>query len=206
MKKVCRKSYWTLVNRIKVKQDYTNKWSDCLNEVITPVIMSDFYCLNFEACIDSKLRTFQLKILQRILTTKQFLDICNISIENCYFCKREIETIEHLFWKCSIIQEFWGKTSNLFNRFINFHGILSLKTVMLGKRFQNNEMLLNHLLIICKRYIYVVKCTGQSLSSSGFMNFVHHVYKIEKIITVQYKKNEKIFTEKWSPLTQLFEG
>ena len=180
--------------------------------------MSDFYCLNFEACTDSKRRTFQFKILQRILTTNKFLNICNISNENCYFCKREIETIkhlfckreiesiEHLFWKCSIIQEFWGKIYNLFNRFINFHGILSLKTVMLGKTFQNNEMLLNHLLIICKRYIYVVKCTGHSLSISGFMNFVHHVYKIEKIITVQYKKNEKIFTEKSSPLTQLFEG
>ena len=77
---------------------------------------------------------------------------------------------------------------------------------MLGKRFQNNEMLLNHLLIICKRYIYIVKCTGQSLSISEFINFVHHVYKIEKIITVQYKNNENIFTEKLSTLMQLFEG
>ena len=178
---------------------------NCLNEVITPVIILDFYCLNFEACIDSKLRTFQFKILQIILTKNKFLNVCKISNENCYFCKREIESIEHLSWKCSIIQEFWGKISNLFKRFINFYGILSLKTVMLGKRFQNNEMLLNQLLIICKRYIYVVKCTGQSLSISGFMNFVHHVDKIEKIITVQYKKNEKTFTEKWSPLMQLFE-
>ena len=69
MKKVCRQSYWTLMNTIKVKRDYTNKWSDCLNEAITPVIMLDFYCLNFEACMDNKLRTFQFKILQRLLRT-----------------------------------------------------------------------------------------------------------------------------------------
>ena len=75
---------------------------------------------------------------------------------------------------------------------------------MLGKRFQNNDVVKSGV-IICKRYIYVVKCTGQSLSISGFINFVHYVYKIEKIITVQYKKNENIFTEKWSLLIQLFE-
>ena len=37
-----------LMNTIKVKQDDTNKWPDCPNEDITTVIMSDFYCLNFE--------------------------------------------------------------------------------------------------------------------------------------------------------------
>ena len=35
-----------------------------------------------------------------------------------------------------------GKISTLFNRFINFQAILGLKTVMLGKRFQNNGKLI----------------------------------------------------------------
>ena len=73
---------------------------------------------------------------------------------------------------CKISSSKNFKISSFFNCFINFQGILSLKTVMLGKIFQNNEKLLNHLLIICKRYIYVVKCRGQSLSISGIINFV----------------------------------
>ena len=30
----------------------------------------------------------------------------------------------------------------------------------------------------------------------GSINFVHHVYKIEKTITIQYRIKENIFTEK----------
>ena len=58
-----------------------------------------------------------------------FLLKCNIATsELCDFCTMEIESINHLFWECLYVQQFWTETSNFlkdYNVDINF----SLKTV-----------------------------------------------------------------------------
>ena len=57
---------------------------------------------------DTKLRWFQIRVLNRILPTNKMLKTCKIvEEEHCTFCKQETETIDHLFWECSISLEFW---------------------------------------------------------------------------------------------------
>ena len=100
------------MNTIKVKLEYTNKLSDYLDETITTVIISYFYCLNFEAFIDSRLKTFQFKILQRILATNKFLNKCKVSTENCYLRKCKHRTFVLGMYYHPIIL---GQISSLFN-------------------------------------------------------------------------------------------
>ena len=66
----------------------------------------------FKTChnttIDTQLRWFQLRILHRILPTRRYLHICNITDSPiCLFCRNHEETLCHLFWECQFVQKFW---------------------------------------------------------------------------------------------------
>ena len=54
-----------------------------------------------------------VRILHRILATNDLLLKCGINQDNlCTFCKRFPEKIEHLFWYCNTIMEFWENIEN----------------------------------------------------------------------------------------------
>ena len=64
-----------------------------------------------------------------------------ISSPLCTFCKSENETIELLFWNCTLIKDFWdqeGKELIMFD-----FSILTEKTVILGL-LMKNCVLFNH--------------------------------------------------------------
>jgi hypothetical protein len=55
-----------------------------------------------------RLRTFQLKLLYRILATKKILNIWGIqSSKLCRFCCGDTESIDHLFWYWPKVPCFW---------------------------------------------------------------------------------------------------
>ena len=58
-------------------------------------------------------RSLQYQILQRSLVTNKFLKVSGInSNDNCTFCNSEVETLEHLFWRCQKVQNFWIAIKN----------------------------------------------------------------------------------------------
>ena len=60
--------------------------------------------------MDTKLRWFQYRILNRFLTTNSFMCKIGQRIDNvCTFCKKEAETIEHLFVECKVVTNIWSK-------------------------------------------------------------------------------------------------
>ena len=65
------------------------------------------YLLSFRTTLETKLREFQFKILNRIVFTneKRFrFDMAEKDI--CAFCQTEVESIEHLFFSCKISSNF----------------------------------------------------------------------------------------------------
>ena len=66
------------------------------------------YSLSFNATLDTKLRVFQYKILNRILYTNSKLFAFKIvDSPLCTFCKKEEESLEHLLFYCKIVDLFW---------------------------------------------------------------------------------------------------
>ena len=104
MQKVCRGTYWVFVDIInKGEKKLSDKWSLALSMTISPEDMSTYFCANFKSTILSRSRSFQYQILQRSLVTNKFLKVSGInSNDNCTFCNSEVETLEHLFWRCQI--------------------------------------------------------------------------------------------------------
>ena len=66
------------------------------------------YLLPFRTTLETKLREFQFKILNRIVFTneKRFrFDMAES--DKCAFCQTEVESIEHLLFSCKISSVFW---------------------------------------------------------------------------------------------------
>merc|ERR1711973_448677 len=62
----------------------------------------------------SKLKNFQFKLLHRRIPTNKFLYTIKVKDNNlCTFCKKDIETLIHMFWTCEIIQTFWRSLEKL---------------------------------------------------------------------------------------------
>ena len=206
MPKVCKGTYWKLISTSDLSRNIANKWSEHLGKQFTNEDMRDFFTLNFQCTIESKMRSFQYKILQRILTTNKFLNICGIKADKCYFCGIMTETLEHLFWECPKITQFWKKMVKTLEPYINLYEILNCKSILLGVRLGQNETLVNHLINIIKRYIYVVKCNGNNLCVEGALEKVKETFKIEQnIVRQQNKKFDRIET-KWAPLLQILDA
>ena len=106
MKRCCKGIYWLFIETVSVKWNHRSKWSENPQTHISEELMSEYYSLNFQSTVESKLRSLQYKILQRILQTNKFLIIYKINDNLCYFCNNEIETLEHLFWLCPVTNNF----------------------------------------------------------------------------------------------------
>ena len=206
MPKVCKGTYWKLISTLDLKRNIANKWSEHLGKQFTNEDMRDFFTLNFQCTIENKMRSFQYKILQRILTTNKFLNICGIKEDKCYFCGIMTKTLEYLFWECPKITQFWKKIVKTLDPYINMHEILNSKSILLGVRLGQNEIPVNHLINIIKRYIYVVKCNDHNLCVEGALGKVKETFKIEQNIVRQQNKEKNRIEIKWAPLLQILEA
>ena len=65
------------------------------------------YSLSFRTTLESKLREFQFKILNRIVFTNEKLFRFGMADSaSCAFCQREVESIEHLLFSCKVSSRF----------------------------------------------------------------------------------------------------
>ena len=88
------------------------KW----NEKFDNLHWTNIYFKCYKTTNDSKLKWFQLRLLYRILPTNRYLNLMNIKEhDTCKFCDTHRETIEHLFWDCNVVTDFWNE---LYNRYI----------------------------------------------------------------------------------------
>ena len=78
-----------------------------------------------------------------------------VSDEKCSMCKKENETLLHLFWECEEVKVFIANITEYIKR---FHGDFQIdcKTFLLGNPKKNLESY-NILCLEIKRYMYLCK-------------------------------------------------
>ena len=65
------------------------------------------YSLSFRTTLESKLREFQFKILNRIVFTNEKLFRFGMAESPfCAFCQTEVESVEHLLFSCRVSSSF----------------------------------------------------------------------------------------------------
>ena len=115
LSKPSRLFYRKLVTKKAVLPKRTqNKWEKDCNILNIELKWNIIYVKTFHCTKSTKLRIFLLKLLHRRIPTNEFL--CKVGIKNddtCALCRKEKETLIHLFWDCKNSQTFWKALETL---------------------------------------------------------------------------------------------
>ena len=144
---------------------------------------------------------FQYMILNNILYLNQRLHRMNL-VESplCSLCKREIESIFHLFLKCEFSARLWAETQRWCSPAIALPQ-LTEKIVYLGW-FSNapQTILINHILLLYKYFLYSKRNRKEETEFLMLFKFyIRYIVKIEERIAKR-KNNLNAHFSKWDPL------
>ena len=103
--------------------------------------------------------------------------------DKCAFCQTEVESIEHLLFSYRISSNFWKhvlswlRDNNIIVENLKEEDVIFDKFVV-GDDF----LLVNHVLLLRKYYIYSQKCQKGMPSFQGFIARTRRIYNIELYI------------------------
>lgn len=175
------------------------KWENLLNCEIDD--WSSFFVILRRCCKDTYLRSFQYKLLHRIIPTNNFLFKIHLKDSKyCTFCKTEEETIEHLFFDCSVSYNFWSLFRGCVKNFYVDFELDKEKTLLGSKSY---SLFLNLLILITKNYIYKCKLREKLPSIIELKFIIKHYQQLEEYIAVKNSK-QAILERYWAPLNEIF--
>ena len=142
------------------------------------------YSLAFETTLDTKLREFQYKILNLIIFTNEKLHRFKmIDSPLCAFCNAEVESLEHLLYFCKSSSFFWKELLSWIAVEANIVLNASLLDILFGKfDLETDFLLVNHILLLAKYFIYKCKLSKVIPSLSVFKAKLKATYKVELFI------------------------
>ena len=114
------------------------------------------YILIRNTTLDTKARMFQYKVLHNTLyVNKMLFKFGKVISPRCSFCKLHEETIIHLFYDCLIVKRICNQLKSILSNIINFPISMPERAIFGFWGFDTNErIILNHLFLIFKIYIY----------------------------------------------------
>jgi len=189
-------------NTLKTRE----KWNFIFGENIDETEWHKIMLVPWECTIESKLRSFQYHIINRSLVTNKKLFQWNLAeSELCHFCNNNIETIEHMFVECAEVKQLWsGVVKKLEQYLIVEHIENNPKAIICGVNCTKDYKIINHILLIMKKYIYNSRCLNQPLTVSGAILMISKCYDIENQLACQNACPvvQGKFINKWKPLRQ----
>lgn len=197
----------TIYNHLLQKKKPLNIQTKWQNEGYTDIDWSQVYTKIERSLKCTRLRWFQIRIANRILTTnKSVSKFITEQSPLCSFCNLEDETIEHLFYDCSIIKLFWGKLSQAFNKKCPrlLLGNIPKSFILLGysPNFVSTQIF-DMIIVMAKLYIYRQKVRGEGLILAQFIQEIENVHAAEKYNAV-IKNKESAFTDRWINIRTIF--
>ena len=178
------------------------KWDEKTSKRVDwKIIFKKVHCIN-----DVKLKWLQIRILHRILGTNVTTMCMGIDANSdCTFCNNERENVQHLFWYCPILQNFWKEFEDAINQKCfhanKFH--LNEHVVIFGcdKNF-GTDKIFDLFLMLAKSYIYKCKMAKELPLFQVFVLILRNRYKTEKYIANVNMKYD-VFVRAWMPYTPL---
>jgi len=164
--------------------------------------MESVYTLPFKVCINSKSRAFQFRCIKNIIfLNERLFKMKLIDDDMCSLCNCEKETPSHFFVYCNVAKELWSKLLNVYTVF-NEHNIVELSEENILYGVHINEVdcpkikLMNHLIILCKKYLYNCRMYNSKPHINGFISNVLLTRNIEFCIA-QNKRKLYLHNQKW---------
>ena len=168
---------------------------------LTPDQISKCFNLAFSITIETKLTTFQYKILHDVVFTESKLLKAKLATSGlCYLCLKTKQDVKHILVSCPVVSEFWKTFLEWYETLTAIKLELSTVKILYGI-IENDRFcrLTNHLLLIAKYYIYCCSINKEPLYFCTYLTIVISKAEIEKRISTRTNSNERYYN-KWKPL------
>jgi len=153
------------------------KWENITGKI--NINWKHVFTLTNKTTLDATLRTFQYKILHRVLPGNKLLFIYNIKNEPwCDHCNNVEETLEHLFHLCPIKLELWYRMAEWLSPEIDLYPYINTENIILGI-YKEKKDLENSIILLTKRYIYTQKCNNEPINIIGLQNYIRYHAHLE---------------------------
>lgn len=198
------KDIYAIFNKKEVDIKSQIKWNNTFE--YTNLNWKLIYNIPAKCCSNTKLHWFQYRILHRILATNCLLVKMKIIEDNlCSFCRVLPETIEHLFWHCTLVTEFWESIDAWLYETIHFSLNINKQTALFGITYNvRANKPINYILILTRYYIYKCRINNKQLSLQAWRKEVKQFLNIEKYIAIKNSNYEQL-ARNWNKWLILFE-
>ena len=201
----CCKAVYSFLNKSPTNNTLKNrkKWNDSFGENIDETEWEKIMLVPWECTVESKLRSFQYHIINRSLVTNKSLYQWNLTeSELCQFCNSNIETIEHMLFECIHVKQLWSEIFKKLDQYLTFEQLVNNhKAIICGVNCTVNYKIMNHVLLIVKKYIYNSRCLNRPLNVNGAIKMISQCYEIEYQLACQKASPILLgkFMDKWKP-------
>ncbi len=128
---------------------------------------------------DTKLQSFQFKIVHRIFACNRYIAKGNINIsENCENCN-VIDTIEHYFCHCNLVKNFWVQLNEWLKNNLKVVNTLSVIEIIFGSSIDVYNFEVNLMILTAKWFIHQAK-----LNKNNKNLFLEYLTFLRKYINI----------------------
>ena len=125
---------------------------------------------NFFCTIDTKLRSFYLKIFHKAIALNHFLfKIKRKDSPNCTLCDKKEETMVHLFCDCEKVAPIWHDLLALISQKCDFKINVTTFEKLFG---MSDDKFLTYLFLLMKYHVYTCKFNNSLRNIATFKSFV----------------------------------
>ena len=199
--KLSQKVYQYITEDATLCQSKLTKWNEELRDEITQSIY-EFGKLHLDIqklTNVPKFKSFQYRLLQRGLVTNIQLHKWKMIPDNkCTFCKKEPETLVHLFVQCPKIKSLWEQVVSMIKqRYAPTTLRINDTNIITNRIVRQKNSVINFICLITKQFIYRQRCLSQTIHFPVLQGYLNSIENMEKYIAI---KNGKLnFHErKWN--------
>ena len=152
-------------------------------KIYTQDLWPRIFTMASKCTLDTKTRIFQFKILNSILYLNEKLYKVNLSERpSCSLWHKEQETFTHLFLECSYSSNLWRDLQKSLSPKLGLPNLYLKKLTVGFMKNKSTQIIVNHILLLFKRYIYVSKLENKSVHFVGFRFFTKTIMEVEEKI------------------------
>jgi len=168
------------------------------------MVQNIIYTLPYYRTRETKLQSFQTKIVHRIFACHYNLNLWSIKESaSCHSCDLQaIDTLEHYFFFCTQSSNFWLEISHWWFRQCQVIIRLNAFDILFGLSNPNDDCILNimnYLILTGKWYIFTCKNEPKRMLLKEYLGKLKNRLEIEKYIMYN-KGNAEEFHRSWDIL------
>ena len=202
--------YWKMVKNIGQPPISQIAWNSLFGNTIP---WSNIYKIPYEVTYDTKLHSFQYKILLRIFPCNWYVSKFDPDVEeDCTFCDDSVDDICHYFFDCPECRQFWKILEYWIGRKLSIDdttSIINRKNVVLGYHphpspVPDHTIVINMIILHAKWYIYTKKINkSTTLQAPVFLRSLQSIFETHLTIARHQSSSESI--QKLSAIRHLFD-